>query len=65
MHRLPNSGPLLCSPLELAKALLQTAYFSFFAGFYCKAVNPPHVWLRSHGPPANLRFIFLRDRRVD
>lgn len=32
-HMLPNSGLLLCSPLELAKALLQTAYFCFLFRF--------------------------------
>lgn len=70
---LPNSGPLLCAALELAKALLQTAYFSFFSvlDFYCEAVNPADVWLRSHcrtpplAPPPNANLFFVEKEQTE
>lgn len=73
---LPNSGPLLCSAVELGKALLQTAYFSFFClCWILLRSSKPSRRLASQSlppltpppqpppPPAcKLFFVLLRDR---
>ena len=54
---LPNSGPLLRSPLHLAKALLQTAYFCFCSVLLHSSKPPPRLAPQTL-PPATSCFIF-------
>lgn len=58
-HMLPNSGPLLCFPLEFAKALLQTAYFCF-CSVLLQSSKPPPCLAPQPLPPATSCFILLR-----
>lgn len=50
-HVLPNSGPLLCVPLEFSKALLQSAYFCFCSVLLQSSKAPPCLAPQPLPPP--------------